>query len=137
MAVNTRGTLSFSSSEGTGAPELIVVTLRGANAQSAVAAETFSTLEATQKEATWMEAVTIYPNPVEDQITIGLKEKVEGLVAVEISDKAGKPVLQASWMNPQESMVIDLRNVNMYPGMYILKLTQEGFAPKTLRVFKR
>ena len=137
MAENTRGTLSFSSSEGTGAPELIVVTLRGANAQSAVAAETFSTLEATQKEATWMEAVTIYPNPVEDQITIGLKEKVEGLVAVEISDKAGKPVLQASWMNPQESMVIDLRNVNMYPGMYILKLTQEGFAPKTLRVFKR
>ena len=137
MAENTKGTLSFSASEGAQGPQLTVVTLRGGLPQPVASEVNSGNIEPALTEAMWMEEAKVYPNPVDDQLTIGLDEKVEGLVTIEISDKSGKPVLQQSWIDPEESLVIDLHDANLHPGMYILKLNQEGFKTKTLRMFKR
>lgn len=134
MGNGTPATLSFSSSEGSAGPELLVVTLRGATPVTDASVRLSS--GSTTQEAQWMEEAQIFPNPITDHMTIGLSEKVIGLVSVEISDESGKPVFQQTWVDPEENIVIDLRNVDMHPGMYIVKLRQEGFASKTMRIFK-
>lgn len=138
MAENTKGTLSFSASESSADPGLLIETLRGAIVENSVTSVAVETIIETQTaESPWLEQVQIYPNPVDDELTIELKEEIQGLVSIEIFDKSGKPVLQRSWRDPEESLVIDLEDAHMEPGMYMVNVKQEGFAAKTLRMFKK
>ena len=80
--------------------------------------------------------VRIYPNPVQDKVTIGFANQVEGVLTIELSDKAGKPLLQQSWNNSEQNTEVDLKGLNLLPGVYYLKIAQEGIDTKTLRMIK-
>ena len=81
--------------------------------------------------------MNIYPNPVRNHLFIGIEEEVHGSLTIEITDKAGKPVFRETWMNAGETIQINLEQLNMQAGFYFVKVKQEGFALKTLRVFKQ
>lgn len=80
--------------------------------------------------------VRIYPNPVQDKVTIGFAHDVDGLLTVELTDEAGTSLLLRTWPNSQPTTVLDLAGLNLLPGMYYLKVAQEGIAPQTIRMFK-
>ena len=134
---NSTETLNFSSSEGSFPPALLLETLRGANV-SALNVQTSTTARVasteTEKE---LQEVNIYPNPVRNHLFIGIEEEVHGSLTIEITDKAGKPVFRETWMNAGETIQINLEQLNMQAGFYFVKVKEEGFALKTLRVFKQ
>ena len=130
-------TLNFSSSEGSFPPALLLETLRGATV-STVNAETsaIARIAYTEPEKE-LEEVNIYPNPVHDHMIIGIEDQVEGSLTIEITDKAGASIFRQTWINAGQSINIDLQPLNMEHGFYYVKVKQEGFALKTLRVLKR
>lgn len=82
------------------------------------------------------EEVRIYPNPVQDKVTIGFAHEVDGLLTVELTDKAGTSLLHRSWHNSETTTEIDLTDLNLLPGLYYLRVAQEGIDTTTLRMYK-
>lgn len=136
ILVGPNGGLTFSSSEGGNKPELRVVTLRGG-----LATEEMTTMTAKVETSTattdWQEQLKVYPNPFEDQIAVAFDEEIIGGMTVEVLDRSGRPVVTENRMNPGKAMVLDIRHLNMHPGMYFLKVKVNGIEAKTLRIFKR
>ncbi|MEX2232833.1 MAG: T9SS type A sorting domain-containing protein [Cyclobacteriaceae bacterium] len=83
------------------------------------------------------EQVRIYPNPVQDKVIIGFESEVNGLLTIQLSDRLGTPLLQSSWMNSEQTTELDINELNLLPGLYYLKVAQDGVEPKTLRMFKK
>ena len=134
ILVGPNGGLTFSSSEGGNKPELRVVTLRGG-----LATEEMTTMTAKVETSTtnWQEQLKVYPNPFEDNIAVAFEEEITGGMTVEVLDRNGRPVFSESRMNPGKSLTLDIRNLNMQPGMYFLKVKVNGIETRTLRIFKR
>ena len=134
---NSTQTLNLSSSEGSFPPALLLETLRGATASTATAETSAVARIAYTEPEKELEEVNIYPNPVRDHMIIGIEDQVEGSLTVEITDKAGASMFRQTWINAGQSIQIDLQPLNMEPGFYYVKVQQEGFAVKTLRILKR
>lgn len=139
-AQNTKAaTLGFSPSEGAQGPQLLVTTLRGGlpvSESDGTMIDMALTSDETAARTTF-DQVTVFPNPFADEITVDFDEEVDGVMTVEISDRTGRQVFTQNWTNPGSSLVLDMQDLNMYPGMYILKVKQDGVESKTLRIFKR
>lgn len=82
------------------------------------------------------EEVRIYPNPVQDKVTIEFASQVQGLLTIELSDKAGTPLLERSSTNSSQTTEVSLTELNLMPGTYYLKISQEGLETETLRMVK-
>jgi len=136
ILVGPNGGLTFSSSEGGNKPELRVVTLRGGLATGEVTMMA-AKVETSTTTTNWQEQLKVYPNPFEDNIAVAFDEEITGGMTVEVLDRNGRPVFTESRMNPGKSMVLDIRHLNMQPGMYFLKVKVNGIETKTLRIFKR
>lgn len=139
LSSNAKVTIAFSSSETSTPPQVVVLTLRGGLPETGDAT-TMMKADGTSEPAevtSFEQEVKIYPNPFQDQIMVDLPEDTGGTVAVEILDRSGRHVYDQSWTSPGTSLVLNMQNLQLYSGMYILKLKQDGYVVKTLRVFKR
>ena len=104
-----------------------------------LATEEMTTMTAKVETSTtnWQEQLKVYPNPFEDNIAVAFEEEITGGMTVEVLDRNGRPVFSESRMNPGKSLTLDIRNLNMQPGMYFLKVKVNGIETRTLRIFKR
>jgi hypothetical protein len=66
--------------------------------------------------------ISIYPNPSSGLIRIESDETI--IRSVEILDITGKQVLRKDFDTPQQSIELDL---NISPGLYIIKVREEKF----------
>lgn len=136
ILVGTHAGLAFSSSEGGNKPELLLVTLRGGLATEEMTMMA-ATVETSATKTDWQEQLKVYPNPFEDEIAVAFDEEITGGMTVELLDRSGRQVLTKSLTNPGKSLMLDIRHLNMQPGMYLLKVKVNGVELKTLRIFKR
>ena len=82
------------------------------------------------------EEVSIFPNPVQDNVSINFANAVEGLLTIDLTDEVGTPLLQRSWTSPGRTAQIGLSELNLLPGTYYLKVVHDGVELNTLRMFK-
>ena len=132
ILVGTNGTLAFSSSEGGNQPELLLVTLRSGVTDTTAEMSTMSAPLETMATKT-----SVYPNPFTDHIAVEFDEEIVGGMTVEVLDRTGRHVFTRELTNPGKSLVLEMQQLNLHPGMYILKVKVDGVESKTLRIFKR
>jgi hypothetical protein len=72
--------------------------------------------------------VTVYPNPVVDELKIAFKSNQRSLAVVSFFNNIGKPVFrQESEVEPGNNIIsIDLRSKSIEPGVYFVQLVSEG-----------
>lgn len=80
------------------------------------------------------QSVTIYPNPVFDQIQILFKEKAEGVVQVKIYDLSGRPVTTSQFIDPPVNLPF---KVNLPLGVYIMQVIMNNNAIKSFKILIR
>ena len=136
ILVGPNGGLAFSSSEGGNKPELVLITLRG-GLPTEETMTMAATVETSTTKTTWQDQLKVYPNPFDDQIAVAFDEEITGTMTVEVLDKSGRHVLKESLTNPGKALALDVRHLNLHPGMYLLKVKVNGVEAMTLRIFKR
>jgi hypothetical protein len=127
--------LSFSSSEGVFAPQLIVETAGGATVTTN-GSETMTT-ESSSSDSNNSAEVRVYPNPVTHRITVDFGPEASEFVSLEIYNRAGETVLGKSWTDVSGSVDLNLHSLNMRPGIYYLKIIKDELPPETIRLMKR
>jgi hypothetical protein len=129
--------ITFSSREGSFAPQLVVQTLRGATATSQLlAVETESAMTTTPIAGT----ISIYPNPLEDKLTIEMRDVEEtGTVSIELYDHLGSPFYRQDWSfdASNSSTTIDLKAFSLRPGFYMIKLRTKDNFLTTQKLYKK
>ena len=76
----------------------------------------------------FIENITVYPNPVVDELKIAFKSNQRSLAVVSFFNNIGKPVFrQESDVEPGNNIIsIDLRSKSIEPGVYFVQLVSEG-----------
>lgn len=126
----------FSSAEGLNPPELVVETLRGAEALDASSTGTMY-LEDTYAEDSAIAEVRLFPNPVNNQVRLDLGEVKSGFIGVEIADQEGVRYFKKGWKNEGQFVDVDLSTLQLEPGFYVLRLVQDGQPVTILRFVKQ
>jgi hypothetical protein len=75
---------------------------------------------------------TIFPNPVNDVLT--LSSINSNILLVELSDLAGRKILQQNWIDASEN---SLSLSGQKPGMYIIKLVNKDGTEVHERIIKK
>lgn len=80
-------------------------------------------------------SVSVFPNPVKDQLHIQLTTKDEKTIDIEILDMPGKPVYYSDY-SPSHTgkQTIQLNLPRITPGYYILRLKQNGLVISTQKL---
>ncbi len=63
---------------------------------------------------------TLFPNPAQDQITVGMEIAIEGKFRIIISDMSGRIVLARSFSGQGKQMSLDVEKLNA--GVYLVKI---------------
>jgi len=76
----------------------------------------------------FIDNITVYPNPVVDELKIAFKSSQRSLAVVSFFNNIGKPVFkQESDVEPGNNIVsIDIRSKSIEPGVYFIQLVCEG-----------
>jgi hypothetical protein len=76
----------------------------------------------------FIENITVYPNPVVDELKIAFKCSQRSLAVVSFFNNIGKPVFrQESEVEPGNNIIsIDLRSKSIEPGVYFVQLVIDG-----------
>jgi hypothetical protein len=76
----------------------------------------------------FIENITVYPNPVVDELKIAFKSNQRSLAVVSFFNNIGKPVFrQESDVEPGNNIItIDLRSKSIQPGVYFVQLVSDG-----------
>jgi hypothetical protein len=128
---------SFSSSEGGFQPELTIETLRGATVlPRAESNMRLSTADPVLSEHETLAGIYAYPNPVTDKVTVDLGLESSTFVTIEICDRVGRTFMQKAWMQTSQLIDLDLDQLDMEPGLYLLKVKHDGVPLKVLRLVK-
>jgi hypothetical protein len=80
--------------------------------------------------------MAVYPNPVEDLLSIKWDSPWNGEVSIEIYNTTGQIVQSKQEDQFGNQMELSLELDNLATGMYIVKMTQNGYAQHA-RVFKK
>ena len=75
------------------------------------------------KEIAPSEALNIYPNPLQDHLTIELGKQLSGKNSIAIIDAAGRMLLQQEWI--EQATTIDLQH--LMSGVYILRMDTDNY----------
>jgi len=72
--------------------------------------------------------VTVYPNPVVDELKISFKSSQRSSVIVSLFNNIGKPIFkQQSEVEPGNTIIsIDIRSKSLEPGVYFVQLIAEN-----------
>jgi hypothetical protein len=129
--------IAFSSREGSFAPQLVVQTLRGAAATSQLMdKETESTITS----APIAVSISVYPNPLEDKLTLEIHDIEEtGTISIELYDHLGSPFYQQDWSFDESnaSITLDLKAFSLRPGFYMIKLRTNDNLITTQKLYKK
>ncbi len=76
----------------------------------------------------FIENITVYPNPVVDELKIAFKCSQRSLAVVSFFNNIGKPVFrQESEVEPGNNIIsIDLRSKSIEPGVYFVQFVSDG-----------
>lgn len=76
----------------------------------------------------FIENITVYPNPVVDELKIVFKSSQRSLAVVSFFNNIGKPVFrQESDVEPGNNIIsIDIRNKTIEPGVYFVQLVSDN-----------
>jgi hypothetical protein len=76
----------------------------------------------------FIENITVYPNPVVDELRIAFKSSQRSLAVVSFFNNIGKPVFrQESEVEPGNNIIlIDIRSKSIEPGVYFVQLVSDG-----------
>lgn len=129
--------VAFSSAEGLNSPELVVETLRGAEVGDAPSTGTIYPEDGPEDESVIAREIKLFPNPVQDQLRLDLGEVKSGLIRIEIADQEGVRYFKKNWKHEGQFVDVDLSNLHLEPGYYILRLLQPREAVTTLRFLKQ
>ncbi|MBK9319153.1 MAG: T9SS type A sorting domain-containing protein [Bacteroidetes bacterium] len=79
--------------------------------------------------------LTIYPNPVKEQINIFLPGNLKGKMNLSIQDAAGKIVFNAEYSGKQDDDKIEINSSHFAQGNYIIQLQagDETFSSKVVK----
>jgi len=78
----------------------------------------------------------VYPNPVNDFITLKINAPKELNVAVELLDAAGKLILKENASFTKEKADFKLNISSLSAGIYYLKLNSKKESSQTLKILK-
>ncbi|MCH6198746.1 Ig-like domain-containing protein [Aquiflexum sp. LQ15W] len=78
----------------------------------------------------------MYPNPVSDIINLELSGQVEEQVEVSIFDLKGVRLFNQEFESENGKLVLDISNLGLKPGMFILMLNTNGY-PHTFKFLKK
>jgi hypothetical protein len=86
-----------------------------------------------------MQVVNIYPNPVEDQISIYYNGKFDKNTSLFIYDQYGKSSNVSSTLIDDQSSVlnINISDLQLKSGIYFLKITSENKEGKVIKLLKK
>ena len=76
--------------------------------------------------------ISIYPNPMEDQLQIYFKKNISGRVYFRIYDICGRLVYERSYLNPEPNMPI---RPGLSTGIYVLSVIVNNENPKSFKIF--
>lgn len=127
----------FSSAEGRYHPELVIETLRGAEAVDASATGTIYHQDAYEEPSAVAGEMRLFPNPVQNQVRLDLGKARPGFIGVEIADQEGVCYFNKGWQSEGQYVDVDLSNLHLEPGFYILRVVREGHPLTVLRFVKQ
>ena len=70
-----------------------------------------------------IESLSIFPNPVTDQLTLTIVSKKDAAVQIGLSDLSGRLVISESWPLSYGGNTLHLNTGSLQPGLFILKIT--------------
>lgn len=75
-----------------------------------------------------IENITVYPNPVVDELKIAFRSNQRGLAVVSLFNNIGKPVFrQETDVEPGNNIIsVDIRNKSIEPGVYFVQLVSDN-----------
>lgn len=94
---------------------------------------TISSIEHVLLDCTSEIDVQVFPNPVQDQVTILLPFRDELSYTIQIHDVSGR-ILFADVYTPTENMLVKIPVQSWSSGVYQVSVTPEGEQPKVFRV---
>jgi hypothetical protein len=86
-----------------------------------------------------MEVVNIYPNPVEDHLTISYSGKFDDKTSLIIYDQYGKSSNVSSMLINERSTMLDINisELQLKSGIYFLKISSENEEGKMIKLIKK
>lgn len=79
----------------------------------------------------------IYPNPVEDKLTIQMNESDEGRITLTIYDIMGRMYINKTVDLTEGKIILELEEANMASGLYILILDQGQIGMRKVKFLKK
>jgi hypothetical protein len=88
-------------------------------------------------ESTPVTAVTVYPNPVKDQLTIDFGKQIEGEVSIAIFDLSGRQVYSSEQVVSDNTITLRLPESTVCKGLHLMKIiTGDGIFSSKFMVYK-
>jgi hypothetical protein len=86
-----------------------------------------------------MEVVNIYPNPVEDHLSISYSGKFDDKTSLIIYDQYGKSSNVSSMLINERSTMLDINisELQLKSGIYFLKISSENEEGKMIKLIKK
>jgi hypothetical protein len=87
-------------------------------------------------ESTPVPEVTVYPNPVKDQLTVDFGQQIKGRAVIFIFDMTGKQVFTSSHVVTGNSVSVSLQNSTIYNGLHLMKVvTEDGIFSSKFMIY--
>jgi len=86
-----------------------------------------SQIESSASADLLFENITVYPNPVIDQLKVSFRSSRNSIAVISIFNNIGKPVFtQTSDVEPGSNIIsIDIRSRSLEPGIYFIQCVAE------------